>query len=131
MIVDSLMAIGRLAAAAGRDSAAIDLFEEALELSKQAALHGKEMLSSAWRALLQGESTATAEALLAEYEPKMPFHEKMEGHFILWKATGNEPQLTEAHRLLVELREHAPEEYRESMIENVPLNREIMEAWSA
>ena len=55
--------------------------------------------------------------------------EKLEGHFVLWKANGNPEHLTEAHRLLTELVEHAPEEYRESMIENIPLNREIMQAW--
>jgi tetratricopeptide (TPR) repeat protein len=36
-----------------------------------------------------------------------------------------------AHELLVHLREHAPEDCRESMIENVPLHREIMEAHGA
>ena len=32
-------------------------------------------------------------------------------------------------RLLDHLVEHAPEEYRESMLKNVRLHREIMEAW--
>jgi hypothetical protein len=27
------------------------------------------------------------------------------------------------------LRDHAPEEYRGSMIENVPLHRNVMKAW--
>jgi hypothetical protein len=126
-----LMALGRLHAKAGRESAAIELFEESLDLSRQAALPGKQMLSSAWLALLRHESTADAEALLAAHDARMPFHEKMEGQFILWKATGSSEHLTEAHRLLTELRENAPEEYRDSMTQNVPLNREIMEAWSA
>ena len=38
-------------------------------------------------------------------------------------------QFAEAKRLLDDLVEHAPEEYRESMLKNVRLNREIMEAW--
>ena len=69
--------------------------------------------------------------ILTEHESRIPHHEKLEGHFVLWKANGNPEHLTEAHRLLTELREHAPEEYRESMIENIPLNREIMQAYEA
>ena len=37
----------------------------------------------------------------------------------------------EAHGLLTHLRDHAPEEYRETMIANVPLHREIIDAWIA
>ena len=36
-----------------------------------------------------------------------------------------------AHRLLSHLRDHAPEEHRETMIENVPLNRDIHRARAA
>ena len=35
----------------------------------------------------------------------------------------------ESHRPLCHLRDHAPEEYRETMIANVPLHRDIMAAW--
>ncbi len=31
----------------------------------------------------------------------------------------------------MEVREHAPEEYRDSMLQDVPLNRDIMKAWEA
>ena len=34
-------------------------------------------------------------------------------------------------RLLDHLVEHAPEEYRESMLKNVRLYREIMKAWAS
>ena len=39
--------------------------------------------------------------------------------------------LDEAHRLLQHLRDHAPEEYRDTMVENVPLHRDIAAAWAA
>ena len=37
--------------------------------------------------------------------------------------------LEEGHRLLRFMRDHAPEDCRDSMIENVPLHRDIMKAW--
>jgi hypothetical protein len=54
---------------------------------------------------------------------------KTQARFLLWKATDDTTHLEEAHRLLCHLRDHAPEEYRETMIENVPLHRDIMAAW--
>jgi tetratricopeptide (TPR) repeat protein len=131
MVVDALVGLGRVQAGQQQMSTALESLESAFELSRQSALHGKEMLSSAWQSLLRQESAEEAEGLLAEHGSSMPFHDRIEGNFILWKATGNKNHLAEAHRLLLELREHAPEEYRESMIENVQLNREIMEAWEA
>ena len=38
--------------------------------------------------------------------------------------------LAGAKRLLDHRVDHAPEEYRESMLKNVRLHREIMEAWA-
>ena len=48
--------------------------------------------------------------------------------FLAWKATCDAAHLEEANRLLCDLRDHAPEEYRETMIENVPLHRDILAA---
>ncbi len=53
----------------------------------------------------------------------------MRARFLLFKATSDRDHLAEAHRLLVFARDHAPEEYRETMIENVPLHRDIVAAW--
>ena len=49
--------------------------------------------------------------------------------YTLFRATGDIALLEAAHQALTFLREHAPEEYRETMITNVPLHRDIMEAW--
>ena len=59
----------------------------------------------------------------------MHHHEKMEARFLLWKATQDPSHLQEAHRLLCALRDHVPAEYRDSMIEKTPLNRDIMAAF--
>jgi hypothetical protein len=53
----------------------------------------------------------------------------MEARFRLWELTGDPVHLREAHRLLGEFRDHAPEECRESLIANVPIHREIEDAW--
>ncbi|MHC4472480.1 MAG: hypothetical protein ACYS99_16135 [Planctomycetota bacterium] len=45
------------------------------------------------------------------------------------RAGGDPAHLKEAHGLFCHLRDHAPEEYRETMIENVPLHRDITQAW--
>jgi hypothetical protein len=55
----------------------------------------------------------------------------MQARFLLWKATNAPTHLEEAKRLLDFARDHAPEEYRETMIANVPLHRDIMAAWEA
>ena len=48
-----------------------------------------------------------------------------------WKGTGNLQYLQDAKQALDHLVEHAPEEYRESMLTNVRLHREIESAWKA
>ena len=45
------------------------------------------------------------------------------------EATGDRSHLEVAHELLVHLRDHAPPEYRETMIVKVPLYRDIQAAW--
>jgi hypothetical protein len=55
----------------------------------------------------------------------------MDAYFAMWKASNDRAHLEEAHKLLAFARDHAPEEYRQSMIENVPMHKEIMEAWEA
>jgi hypothetical protein len=47
-----------------------------------------------------------------------------------WKATGDPSHLEEAHRLLEYARQHAPEEYRETMVANHPLHRYFAAAWN-
>ena len=52
-----------------------------------------------------------------------------ECRFLLFRATHDPAHPEEAHRLLCHLRDHTPQEHRETMIENVPLHRDIMAAW--
>ena len=67
--------------------------------------------------------------IIATHDSRLSIDVRMEARFLLWKATGNRALLQEAHRLLVTLRDHMPPEYRETMIVNVPLHRDIQAAW--
>ena len=68
---------------------------------------------------------------LAEHEARTEFPDRLSARFRLWELTGDRKHLDEAHRLLGFMRDHAPEEDRDSMIENVPLHRDIMAAWNS
>jgi hypothetical protein len=54
----------------------------------------------------------------------------MNARFRHWKASGGVRYLKEAWGHLQHVRDHAPPEYRDTMIENVPLHREIAAAWA-
>ncbi len=53
----------------------------------------------------------------------------MEARFLLFQATGDPAHLAEAPGTLMFLRDHAGEEYQTSILENVPLHRDIVAAW--
>jgi hypothetical protein len=53
----------------------------------------------------------------------------MEARFRLWGLTRDKTHLAETKSLLDFAVRHSPEEYHTSMIENVPLHRDIMRAW--
>jgi hypothetical protein len=65
---------------------------------------------------------------MAECEGAATFDEAMLARFLLWRATRERAHLAEAKRRLDHLVAHAPEDCRASMLEDVRLHREIMEA---
>ncbi|MHC4955171.1 MAG: hypothetical protein ACYTGZ_15050 [Planctomycetota bacterium] len=117
--------------AEGDKSAAVGRFDEAVSIAEDLNLFAVLQLALAWRAYASGNDDGAAAPILEEKKSQIPHHDKMEGHFVVWKSTGDKEHLAEAHRLLTFLVENAPEESRESMVENVPLHREIQEAASA
>ncbi|MHC4861225.1 MAG: serine/threonine-protein kinase [Planctomycetota bacterium] len=129
-IAMSLKLLGRILLAEGRHEEALGHLTEALALGREIRAAGQIVLAEALLALLPGGDPAAALQAYEEHEPHLRLLEKMEARFYLWRATDDSGYLEEAHRLLCHLRDHAPEECRESMIENVPLNRDIMAAWA-
>ena len=87
------------------------------------------VLSSVELARLPGADPEAALTALEEHGGHVRHADRMDARFRLWELTGNRTHLDEAHRLLEHLRDHAPEEARVSMIENVPLHFAIMRAW--
>ena len=81
------------------------------------------------RARLPGGAIEAALATLKEHEERVRHETKMNARFRLWELTKDKVHLAEAHRLLCYVLDHAPEDCRDSMIENVPLHRDIMKAW--
>ena len=81
------------------------------------------------RARLPGGDSEAALAALEEHGDRTGHDLRLRARFGLWELTGEVTHLAEAHRMLRHLIDHAPEDCRETMIENVPLHRDIAAAW--
>jgi len=126
-VADSLAQLGDIHWRAGDRDAAREALQGAMELLRQQQRKGELAQALALSACLHEDSIEGAQAALdnageSGNTPRV--------RYMLWKATGDRRHLQEAMRLLGHLVEHAPEEYRESMLDKVRLNREIMEAWA-
>ena len=60
------------------------------------------------------------------HDHRLGLLQRMETHFLLWRATGEGNELVAADSLLEELCAHAPAESRGDMLVQVPLNRDIV-----
>jgi tetratricopeptide (TPR) repeat protein len=125
-IASTLVALGRLKASQGEPEAAAAHLEEALMIAGE--LKNSQLIVAATieRARRPGGDVQSALDALAEREEGITHQGKMAARFHLWELTKDKTHLAEAHRLLTYLRDHAPEEHRTSMIEGVPLHRDIM-----
>jgi len=124
----ALTRIGELRLRSGEVDGAREALREAADLQQKPGAKGGLALTLALLARLPGGDAAAAEAVLAE-APWIADTPEVRCH--LWKATRKREHLAEAKRLLDYRVEHAPEAYRESMLKNVRLNREIESAWKA
>ena len=116
-------------AESGRTEEARAPLEQARDLAQQSKAPGPQVLAAGRLALLPGGDAAVAKSVFEEFENRLRHDEKLEALHCLWQATKDRAHLEAAHRLLMHAREHASEEYRDSMLENVPLHRAIMKAW--
>ena len=125
----TLVALGRLEAARGEAESAVARLDEALVLARETKRPGTILAATVERARLPGGDADAALAALAEHEERVGHADKMDARLRLWELTQDQAHLNEAHRLLVFMRDHAPEEDRDAMIKNVPLHRDILLAW--
>ncbi len=90
--------------------------------SREIAYPSIQPIATALLATLPGDDRAAAVAAaldpMTTLEGRAVFSEAMEARFLLWKATGDRAHLAEAKRRLDFLVEHAPIQYRESMVAN-------------
>jgi len=127
-VASTLVALGRVELARDRGDAAAVALEEARALGDELKSADVILPSAAHRARLPGGDPAAAEALLAEHEHRAALGVRMETRYALWQATRDPAHLAEADRLLGELIEHAPEECRRTMVDEVPRHRAIAAA---
>ena len=121
-VAETLVDLGRL-------EASPDRLAEALALARETKSPGTILAATVECARLPGGDIEAALAALAEHEERVEHGVRMNARYCLWELTQDQAHLAEAHRLLAFMRDHAPEQDRDSMIENVPLHRNIMKAW--
>jgi tetratricopeptide (TPR) repeat protein len=125
---EALVGLGRLLVRSGRIDDGLVRLEEAQAVAGEIADSNTRALATSIRAALRGGDPVAAAKALDELGTR-PWHvARMEARFWLWKATNDRAHLAEAWRLLVHLRDHAPPENKVTVMENVPLHREIAAA---
>jgi tetratricopeptide (TPR) repeat protein len=126
----ALLSIGVWAARRGDEGEAIEALDKAAEIAREVSQLQVEVICLAYRATLPGGDAEAARGALAEQGANASSLERLEARFRLWQATGGREELEPIHRLLMQLRDAAPEDCRTSILEEVPLHREIVAAWA-
>jgi len=130
-VAETRLRLGVLELQRGRKSQAIEQLDRAIELGEKSRYYQVETLAKCWRALLPTGDADAARKAVTDAAERMEFAPRMEAYYLLWQATGDKDQLAKAHDMLMHLREHAPAEYHDSLMTNVPLHRDIAAAWAA
>ena len=126
-----LLGLGAIELDLGEHNAARAHLEEAFEFANQQDAASGQAEASAQLALLPGGDPSIAWEVFTQLESRLSPSSRMHVHFLLYQGGGGREHLEAAHELLCFARDHAPEAYRESMIENVRLHRDIMKAWKS
>jgi tetratricopeptide (TPR) repeat protein len=124
--VTALVSLGNLEVEAGRKTRAQRILKRGLRLARRLGAGSFIVEATAALALLPGGDAQAALDAYGLHEEALQQRDRMRLRFRLWQATGDRAHLDEAHRLLIEIRDLAPSEFRESMIAKIPLHREIV-----
>jgi ATP/maltotriose-dependent transcriptional regulator MalT len=127
LIARDLLHLGRFQLRAGDTESARQSWEAALRHAVEARAPRLDVMALALLARLPG---GDAQAALDADRDSVEGTWGVEVSLNLWLATEDHVHLVDAKRRLDDLVARAPEEYRESMLQNVRLHREIMEAWA-
>jgi len=121
----NLVGLARMSLARGRTEEAPPILEEALEMARGTNARSAVVHALGHLASLDPKHVEPCREALKEHGPHLQLQDRLEAHFLLWKATRDPAQLREAKELLRYLIENAPQECRETMVTNVPLFREL------
>jgi tetratricopeptide (TPR) repeat protein len=127
-LAEVLIDYGSFEASRGRTDDARRLLDEADVLVRDVDDPPLKTRIAAHRAALPGGDVAAARATFAENEPRIGPFERVDIRFALWRAAHDAADLAAAWKDLQFLRDHAPEENKETILTNVPLHREIAAA---
>ncbi|MHC4134641.1 MAG: ATP-binding protein, partial [Planctomycetota bacterium] len=120
IVAETLIELGRVELEQGDTKCATTHLDEALTLAQEVKQPATILEATVYRARLPGGDLDAALSALKEHEDRVIHATKMEARFRLWELTKDKTHLAEAKRLLDFAVEQSPEEYRTSMIENVP-----------
>ena len=129
-LVTALLLLADVETRLGREPSARARLEELLGIAKADEERDEVVLAQAHRAVLDPRRAAEALATLREHEPYLKHVTRLSVHYMLWRASGARDLLQAAHRYLESTCANAPEEDWVSMLENVPLYRDIVRAWN-
>ncbi len=105
------------------------MFVTARDLAAEIGVPGVETLARCHLACLPGGDAEDALAAFTENLEQLPAEKRLEARWLLWQATGDRTHLAQAKLLLDEAVAHVDEDARESMLTNLSLHRDIVEAW--
>ncbi len=123
------LVLGLLLADAGYRDEALQHLEDALDDAREQDLAAVRMVATVKRALIRGDAPDEALAEFAASEGNSALGSRLHALWLLWLLTEDAAHLEAAHRLVEFVREHAPEESRISLVENVTLHRDVEAAW--
>jgi tetratricopeptide (TPR) repeat protein len=123
----ALLELGRLLVSTGRQAEAEAIFREVCEQSDRPAA-SSNLMARARLAALGKDDCALVIAATDEVESSLARSEAIEIRYCLWQSSGDVGQLRAAHRMLVDLEDHAPAASRQCLIDRIPIHREIRRA---
>lgn len=127
----ALSALGALLGRNERTEEARDRLTEAIALAQEFDTPRTLVLAEMYLAMLPGGALIRPSEAIVEQASLLDAAEQIEVRYLLWRVTADRTHLEEAHRLLLELRSQAPEADRDTMLERVPLYREVVAAMVA
>ncbi|MDH3591484.1 MAG: tetratricopeptide repeat protein, partial [Planctomycetota bacterium] len=128
---ESLVGLARMEHVLENDDLAVEHLDEAVRLAEETNHPSPVVMALTHRACAEGGDVQAAIDAVSKLENRLRFRERILAHYMLWRATKDREHLGTAHSLLLYLRDSAPECYRDDMIANVPLHKDVEAKWSA